>query len=62
MKVLFVDIEYDYGIKSRGLNTIGQDGFKASLERLGHEVIPFYYDDYLNNTKPLQDLLLKKAN
>ena len=62
MKVLFVDIEYDYGIKSRGFNTIGQDGFKASLERLGHEVIPFYYDDYLNNTKPLQDLLLKKAN
>lgn len=62
MKILFVDIEYDYGIKSRGLNTIGQDGFKLSLEKLGHEVIPFYYDDYLNNTKPLQQNLLNKAD
>ncbi|PIK14709.1 glycosyltransferase [Halobacteriovorax sp. JY17] len=62
MKILFVDIEYDYGIKSRGKNCIGQDGFKKTLENLGHEVIPFYYDKYLNNTKPLQEALLKKAD
>ncbi len=59
MKIVFVDIQYDYGIKSRGLNPIGQMGFKSSLESLGHEVIPFYYDEYLNNTKPLQNKLIE---
>ncbi len=62
MKILYVDIEYDYGIKSRGLNSIGQDGFKNSFEKLGHEIIPFYYDEYLNNTKPLQENLLRFAD
>lgn len=62
MKILFVDIQYDYGIKSRGPNSIGQDGFKSSFEKLGHEVIPFYYDEYLNNTNPLQKELLSFAD
>lgn len=63
MKILFVDLEYDYGIKSRGSNFIGQLGFKRSLERLGHEVVPFYYDYYLNTDfKKLQIDLLNYAD
>lgn len=63
MKILFVDLEYDYGKKSRGINCIGQLGFKRSLERLGHNVVPFYYDEYLgSNLKKLQVDLIKKAD
>jgi spore maturation protein CgeB len=62
MKILFVDLEFDYGIKERGSNLIGQLGFKKSLEKLGHEVIPFYYDKYLKNHKQLQIDLLKVAD
>ncbi len=54
MKVLYVDLKYDYGIKSRGINSIGQDGFKNSFIRLGHSVDSFYYDDYLDDLKSLQ--------
>ena len=57
MKILYVDLQYDYGIKERGRNIIGLDGFKKSFEMLGHDVIVFYYDKYLNNTKPMQRLL-----
>ena len=42
-----VDLEYDYGQIARGKNNIGQLGFKASFENLGHEVFPFYYDAYI---------------
>jgi spore maturation protein CgeB len=62
MKILLVDLEYDYGIKARGRNVIGQDGFKYSLERLGHEVVGFYYDSYLKNTKALQTELIEFAD
>lgn len=63
MKILFVDLEFDYGLVARGKNTIGQLGFKASLEKLGHQVVPFYYDSYLNkNLKQLQVDLCKKAD
>jgi len=62
MKVLFVDLKYDYGIESRGLNAIGQDGFKKSFERLGHEIIPFYYDDFLDKTDELQGSLCDFAD
>ncbi len=55
MKILYVDLQYDYGIKTRGINVIGHDGFKRSFEQLGHDVVMFYYDDYLNNTVPLQN-------
>ncbi len=62
MKILFVDMLYDYGKKERGLNDIGQLGFKKSMEDLGHEVIPFYYDDYLKKTDELQGLILSRAD
>lgn len=62
MRILYVDLEYDYGVKSRGLNQIGQIGFRGVFDSLGHEVIPFYYDEYLLNTGPLQNLLLTKAD
>ena len=47
VKIVFVDLQYDYGVKARGRNIIGQDGFLNSFERLGHSVKPFYYDAYL---------------
>lgn len=62
MKILFVDMQYDYGQKSRGSNDIGEIGFRKPFEKLGHEVIPFYYDDYLKNTEVLQIAILKKAD
>lgn len=62
MKILYVDLEYDYGIQSRGLNLIGQDGFKHSFETLGHEVVGFYYDDYLSDEVLLQQKLLEAAD
>ncbi len=63
MKVLFVDLEFDYGLASRGINTIGQLGFKTSFEKLGHNVVPFYYDSYLNgNLEALQKDLIAKAD
>ncbi len=62
MKILFVDLEYDYGDVSRGKNGIGQLGFKASFEKLGHELTPFYYDSYLkDNLDNLQTDLLAKT-
>jgi len=57
MKILHVDLQYDYGIKARGPNIIGLDGFKKSFEALGHSVVMFYYDDYLTDTKLMQNEL-----
>ncbi len=57
MKIVYVDLEYDYGIKSRGINYIGQDGFLKSFIELGNEVLPFYYDEYLENTHSMQNEL-----
>jgi len=52
---MYVDLEFDYGLESRGINTIGQLGFKRSFEELGHTVSPFYYDKYLSgNLEQLQ--------
>lgn len=62
MKILYVDLQYDYGIKERGNNIIGEDGFKKSLEDLNHDVSSFYYDQYLNNTEQLQKELIKRAD
>jgi spore maturation protein CgeB len=63
MKILYVDLEFDYGEPSRGINTIGQLGFKSSFEQLGHEVIPFYYDNYLkNDLNKMQKDLCQKAD
>ena len=57
MKILYIDLEYDYGIKERGYNVIGLDGFKQSFEELGHEVVCFFYDSYLSDTAALQEKL-----
>ena len=62
MKILYVDLQYDYGIEERGKNLIGIDGFKQSFEELGHEVECFFYDEYLQNTKPMQEVLKEFAN
>lgn len=62
MKVLFVDILYDYGDKSRGLNQIGQMGFKDSFVQLGHDVEEFYYDDLQSDLPRLNRELLEKAD
>ena len=62
MKILYVDLQYDYGIKERGKNIIGLDGFKQSLEELGHDIITFFYDDYLTNLLPMQHKLMDYAD
>ena len=61
MKILFVDLQYDYGSKNRGINEIGERGFRQVFEKLGHEVECFYYDEYLKNLAQLQVDLLEKA-
>lgn len=62
MKVLYVDLKYDYGLASRGLNDIGRLGFEKGFRDLGHEVDCFYYDDYLqSNREVLQKELIQKA-
>ncbi len=62
MKILYVDLKYDYGIKSRGINHIGQDGFLKSFIELDNEVLSFYYDEYLENTHPMQNKLKSLAD
>lgn len=62
MKILYVDLQYDYGIKERGRNIIGLDGFKKSFEELAHKVVMFYYDEYLQDTKPMQQKLKEFAD
>lgn len=62
MKILFVDLKYDYGDPNRGPNDIGQNGFSKSFIDLGHEVEHFYYDNYLGkDLKLLQKDLIEKA-
>ncbi len=62
MKILFIDLKYDYGIKSRGINHIGQDGILKSFIELDNEVLSFYYDEYLENTCPMQNKLKSFAD
>lgn len=62
MKILYVDLEYDYGIKERGRNLIGLDGFKKSFEALGHNVVMFFYDNYLNDSQAIQAKLKEFAD
>ncbi len=61
MKILYVDIFYDYGDKSRGSNQIGQMGFKNSFIQLGHQVEEFYYDELQSDLPRLNRELLEKA-
>lgn len=62
MKILYVDIQWDYGVKARGINQIGEIGFRQSFVKLGHQVETFYYDEYLSDTKKLQGDLLAYAD
>jgi len=62
MKILYVDLYYDYGVRKRGLNHIGQDGFIKGFQNLGHDLDVFYYDDYLQNHDQLQTDLIQKAD
>ena len=61
MKILYVDLQWDYGKKERGSNQIGEIGFHQVFTNLGHNVSCFYYDDYLVNPVNLQWDLLKAA-
>jgi len=61
MKILYVDLQFDYGDKRRGLNNIGQDGFIKGFKKLGHSLDVFYYDDYLAKVEELQKDLVQKA-
>jgi spore maturation protein CgeB len=61
MHILLVDLQFDYGMKHRGPNMIGQQGFKSCFEKLGFKVSTFYYDDYLVNPASLQSDLLRFA-
>jgi spore maturation protein CgeB len=62
MRIMYVDLQYDYGDPSRGQNFIGQLGFKRAFETLGHEVVSFYYDQYLDNLSLLQELVVREAD
>ena len=53
MKLVYVDYKYHYGKKDLGLNNIAIDGFITSFEKLGHDVAPFFYDDYVNEPDSL---------
>lgn len=64
MKILYVDMQYDYGKKSRGINQIGEIGFNRVFKKLGHDVVTFYYDEYFNTNTlaKLQTNLLQFAD
>ena len=62
MKILYVDLQYDYGDPKRGTNDIGLYGFKKSFETLGHDVETFYWDEYLKNPSTMQEPLKKRAD
>jgi spore maturation protein CgeB len=62
MKILYVALQYEYGMPHRGPNEIGERGFKQVFEKLGHSVVPFYFDSYLEKKDQLQIDLLAKAN
>ena len=61
MKILLVDLKFDYGDSKRGVNTIGEFGFHQALRALGHSVETFYYDDDLGGSETLQTRLLRRA-
>ena len=62
MKILYVDLKFEYGDPSRGINQIGEFGFHQVFKSLGHDVVTFYYEEYLKKTSELQSLLLGVAD
>lgn len=62
MKILYIDLKYDYGMPHRGVNEIGLYGIGESLTKIGHDVHFFYYDQWLHgDKKALQIELLAEA-
>ncbi|MCX5792248.1 MAG: glycosyltransferase [Elusimicrobia bacterium] len=59
-KILVVLMQYDYGIKARGLSA-DMEYFCGNLKTLAAELEPFFYDAYLEDLPGLQTALLKKA-
>ena len=59
-KILVVLLEWDYGVKSRG-PSIEQTCFLENLRQLTTTVETLWYDDYLQDSGPLQALLLGRA-
>jgi len=53
MKIVYVDYQYHYGKKGLGFNSIAKDGFIPSFIELGHEVIPFFYDELVDDKELL---------
>lgn len=62
MRILFVDMQYDYGVPARGPNQIGLNGFLRALRENGHEVSTFFYDHLLEKKEELQREILAKAD
>jgi spore maturation protein CgeB len=58
LKIVYVDYKYHYGNKILGLNHIALDGFIASFKALGHDVSPFFYDDFVDDQDKLHQELL----
>lgn len=59
-KVLAVLLQWDYGIKERGVS-LDKTCFYDNLQQLVGNVEVLWYDEYLNNTGQLQKVLINKA-
>jgi spore maturation protein CgeB len=58
--VLAVMLQWDYGQASRGIS-IEKSSFFFAMQQLVQRVEPFWYDEYLDNTSPLQELVVARA-
>ena len=59
-KVLAVLLQWDYGVAARGVS-IEKATFHATLQQLVDVVEPLWYDEYLPDPAPLQELVLQRA-
>ena len=62
MKVLLVELEYNYGVIEKGPNQIFKLGFLSAFKKIVSDVHLFYYDKYLNDLKTLQNQLLQESD
>lgn len=58
--VLAVMLQWDYGQQSRGIS-IEKSSFYSTLRQLSARVEPLWYDEYLGNIAPLQELVVARA-
>jgi spore maturation protein CgeB len=61
MRVLAVQMKYDYGDPRRGVNEFINYGLVAALKKNGCDVQEFFYDQYFSNIPQLQTELLAAA-